>query len=153
MKSKMKFSLLALTTGALLTAGVQANNFKDSDAAIEYRHSAFHLIAYNFGDMADMLKGKKALDTKVFAQRAQNVAALSLLPAEGFIEGSDKGHTDALPKIWTDKADFDSKMLAFQDNAAKLAVAAQSDDQDAIKATFMNTGKSCKGCHDVYKAD
>ncbi len=153
MKSNIKFSLLVLATSTLLTAGVQANNFKDSDDAIEYRHSAYHLIAYNFGDMADMLKGKKQFDAKVFAQRAQHVAALSLLPAEGFIEGSDKGNTDALPKIWTDKADFDSKMLTFQDNAAKLAVAAQSNDQNAIKAAFMNTGKSCKGCHDVYKAD
>ncbi|MCG9695966.1 cytochrome c [Shewanella sp. Isolate11] len=153
MKNKIKLSLLALTGSALLTAAVQANNFKDSDDAIHYRQAAYGLIAHNFGDMADMLKGKKPFDAKVFAQRAQNVSALSLIPAEGFIEGSDKGDTEALAKIWTDKADFDSKMATFQDNAAKLAVVAQSDDQDAIKAAFMNTGKSCKGCHDVYKAD
>ncbi len=44
-------------------------------------------------------------------------------------------------------------MNAFQDNAAALAVAAKSSDKNSIKQAFANTGKSCKGCHDVYKKD
>ncbi|CAM4010637.1 c-type cytochrome [Shewanella aquimarina] len=153
MKKQFKLSLLALAGSALLATAVQANNFKESDDAIHYRQSAFGLIAHNFGDMGAMLKGKKPFDAEVFAMRAQNVAALSKLPAEGFVAGSDKGDTGALAKIWSDKADFDAKMSTFQDNAAKLAVAAQSDDKNAIKQAFMNTGKSCKGCHDIYKKD
>ncbi|QYJ85282.1 cytochrome c [Shewanella mesophila] len=153
MKKQLKLSLLALVGSALLASAVQANNFEETDDAIHYRQSAFGLIAHNFGDMGAMLQGKKPFDAEVFAMRAQNVAALSQLPAEGFVAGSDKGKTDALAKIWSEKADFDGKMSQFQENAAKLAVAAQSDDQNAIKAAFMNTGKSCKGCHDVYKKD
>ncbi|QYK00626.1 c-type cytochrome [Shewanella psychrotolerans] len=153
MKKQLKLSLLALAGSALLASAVQANNFEETDDAIHYRQSAFGLIAHNFGDMGAMLKGKKPFDAEVFAMRAQNVAALSQLPAEGFVAGSDKGETDALAKIWSEKAEFDSKMNQFQENSAKLAVAAKSDDKNAIKAAFMNTGKSCKGCHDVYKKD
>ncbi|WP_434938759.1 c-type cytochrome [Shewanella sp. HL-SH8] len=149
----MKKILLAMTATALLIPSVYANNFKDTDHAIKYRQSAFGLIAYNFGDMGAMLKGKKEFDATVFAARATNVAALSKIPHEGFIAGSDKGNTDALAKIWTDKADFDSKITEFQENATKLAVIAQGTDLGQIKKAFGDTGQSCKGCHDVYKKD
>ena len=149
----MKKSLLLLAATTLIIPSVFANNFKEPADAIKYRKAAFGLIAYNFGDMGAMLKGKKPFDAAVFASRATNVAALASIPHEGFITGSDTGKTDALAKIWQDKADFDSKMLTFQENATKLAVVAKTDDQNKIKQAFGETGKSCKGCHDVYKKD
>lgn len=149
----MKKIVLTLITGATLAASAQAANFDDNADAIHYRQSAFGLIAHNFGDMAAMLKGKKPFDQTVFEQRAANVAALSTIPAEGFIPGSDKGETEALAKIWSDKADFDAIMVKFQKAAAELALAAKSGDKKAIKMAFKNTGKNCKGCHDSYKKD
>jgi len=149
----MKKILLTVAVTAMMIPAVFANNFKEIADAIEYRQAAFGLIAYNFGDMGAMLKGKKPFDAAVFSSRADNVAALSKLPHEGFIDGSDKGDTEALAKIWQDKADFDSKMTAFQDNAAALAIAAKTSNENSIKQAFANTGKSCKGCHDVYKKD
>ncbi|MFT5788694.1 MAG: cytochrome c556 [Shewanella sp.] len=153
MKISLKISLIALAATATIATSVQANNFEDADDAIHYRQSAFGMIAYNFGDMGAMLKGKKDYDASVFAMRATNVAALSMLPLEGFISDSDKGETEALAKIWSDKTDFDAKMKTFQENAAVLALVAQKGDKKEIKNAFMNTGKSCKGCHDVYKKD
>lgn len=153
MKNNFKMTVLALVSGSLFTAAVQANNFKETEDAIDYRQSAFSLMAYNFGDMGAMLKGKKPFDADVFAMRAQNVAALSKLPLEGFIPGSDKGDTGALAKIWTERADFDAQMKTLQENAAALAVASTSDDKKLLKQSFMNVAKSCKGCHDVYKKD
>jgi cytochrome c556 len=149
----MKKILLAVAATAMMIPTVLANNFEEPADAIEYRQAAFGLIAYNFGDMGAMLKGKKPFDAAVFSTRADNVATLSKMPHEGFIVGSDKGDTEALAKIWQEKADFDSKMTAFQGNAAALAVAAKSSDQNNIKQAFANTGKSCKGCHDEYKRD
>ncbi|QQX81480.1 cytochrome c [Shewanella sp. KX20019] len=153
MKKSLKMSLVALAATATIATSVQANNFKEADDAIHYRQSAFGMIAYNFGDMGAMLKGKKDYDASVFAMRATNVAALSMLPLEGFIAGSDNGETEALAKIWSDKTDFDAKMKTFQENAAVLALVAQKGDKKEMKKAFMNTGKSCKGCHDVYKKD
>ncbi|WP_299802157.1 cytochrome c [uncultured Shewanella sp.] len=153
MTKTLIMSLSALLATATLATSVQANNFKEADDAIHYRQSAFSMIAYNFGDMGAMLKGKKEYNADVFAVRAENVAALSKLPLEGFVAGSDKGDTEALSKIWSDKADFDAKMKTFQENAAILALAATKGDKKEIKKAFGNTGKSCKGCHDVYKKD
>lgn len=153
MKKTLVISISTLLATVALATSVQANNFKETEDAIDYRQSAFSLIAHNFGDMGAMLKGKKEYNAEVFAMRADNVAALSKLPQEGFVAGSDKGDTEALAKIWSDKADFDAKMKTFQENAAILAIAASKGDKKEIKKAFGNTGKSCKGCHDVYKKD
>ncbi|WOT07025.1 c-type cytochrome [Shewanella youngdeokensis] len=149
----LKISLVLVAATACLATSVQANNFKEVDDAIHYRQAAFGMIAHNFGDMGAMLKGKKDYDAAIFAMRATNVAALSKLPLEGFVSGSDTGSTEALAKIWSDKTDFDAKMKTFQENADLLALAAGTSDKKQIKQAFINTGKSCKGCHDVYKKD
>ncbi|MDB2385783.1 cytochrome c [Shewanella sp.] len=146
-------SLIALASATTITGGVQASDFKKTHNAIEYRQSAFSMIAHNFGDMGAMLKGKKEYDAAVFSMRADNVAALAKLPLEGFVSGSDKGDTEALAKIWSDKSDFDDKMNTFKKNASILALAAQKGDKKDIKKAFMNTAKSCKGCHSAYKKD
>ncbi|MBW8184472.1 c-type cytochrome [Shewanella nanhaiensis] len=153
MNKNAKMAILAVVTSTVLATSVQAGNFKKTDDAIEYRQSAFSLLAYHFGDMGAMLKGKKPFDAEVFAMRADNVAALSKLPLEGFTPGSDKGDTEALPKVWTEKADFDAKMLQLQKDSAALAIAAKADDKKALKQAFMATAKNCKGCHDSYKKD
>jgi cytochrome c556 len=149
----MKKMLLTLLATSLLTTAAYAQNFDDAKEAIEYRQSAFGLISYQFGDMGAMLKGKKAFDQAVFITRANNVAALAKIPHEGFIEGSAQGKTDALAKIWQEKSEFDAKMKTFEDNTALLAAAAQTGDKNKMKQAFMDTGKSCKGCHDAYKKD
>ncbi|NKF50973.1 cytochrome c [Shewanella sp. WXL01] len=149
----MKKIILALTTAAILVPSAMADNFRKPEHAIKYRQSAFSLIAYNFGDMGAMMKGKKAFDQKVFAERAVNVAALSKIPHEGFIDGTDSGNTDALAKIWSNKADFDERMMTFQTNAAKLAEIAATGSKKELKQAFGEVGKTCKGCHDNYKKD
>ncbi|WP_076409797.1 cytochrome c [Shewanella sp. UCD-KL12] len=150
---KAKVALLALVSTSILSTAAVAAHFKDSDHAIDYRQSAFSLMAYNFGDMGAMLKGKKPFDAEVFALRADNVAAISKLPLEGFIAGSDKGDTGALAKVWSEKADFDAQMKTLQKNAAALAIASSSEDRKVLQQAFMKVAKSCKGCHDVYKKD
>jgi cytochrome c556 len=37
--------------------------------------------------------------------------------------------------------------------AGELDNLTKKGDQAEIKQAFMDTGKSCKGCHDVYKKD
>lgn len=149
----MKKVSLTIIASILAIGSAEAANFKDDDAAIEYRQAAFELIAHNFGDMAAMIKGKKPFDQTVFEQRAENVAALSHFPLEGFLTKSSTGHTEALAKIWDNKSDFDGIMEKFQLAAANLATVAKTGDKAAIKKAFGNTGKNCKNCHDTYKKD
>lgn len=143
--------LTGLFSGAILAE--TEHSFKKVQDAIKYRQSAFKLIAHNFSDMGAMMKNKKPFDEQVFAARADNLAALSLIPLEGFIPNSDKGDTEALYEIWDDKVDFEDKMLTFQKNAANLARIAATGDKKAIKTAFGKTAKSCKTCHKAYKKD
>ncbi|QDF66334.1 cytochrome c [Shewanella sp. SNU WT4] len=149
----MKRIAALLISGALCAPLYAANDFKDTEHAIDYRQSAFSLIAYNFGDMGAMMKGKKPFDAAVFAVRAQNVAALSKLPLEGFVADSSQGDTGAKPNIWQDRADFDAKMKQFQTDAANLALVADTGDKKQIQQAFQATAKNCKSCHDTFKKD
>ena len=99
---KLKQLFLGATLCAL-TFGATANSvFEEPSDAIEYRQAAFSMIRVQIGDMGDMLKGKVPFDAERFKHRANNAAALSKMPWEAFVAGSDKGETSALPAIWSD---------------------------------------------------
>jgi cytochrome c556 len=122
--------------------------------AIEYRHAVFEVIAWHFGPLGAMVKGKMPFEAKIFAEKAANVASLSKMPLEGFVPGSHEGDTDAKAEIWTNWDDFKSKMTSLQEETAKLAeVAKTATKVEEIKEQFGKTAKVCKGCHEDYKAD
>ena len=68
-----------------------------------------------------------------------------------FPKGSETGgKTEALPAIWTNKADFDAKMAKFgEDSKAALA---SIKDEASFKANFGGVLKNCGGCHETYRA-
>lgn len=60
--------------------------------------------------------------------------------------------TKALPAVWENPEDFQTKMMAASTAAAKVLAAAQSGDEAAYKASLMELGGTCKSCHETYKA-
>ena len=66
--------------------------------------------------------------------------------------GPDVGKTGAKPEIWQKPADFAEKSRAFEAATKQLDAAAQSGDVAVIKAAFGEVGKTCKSCHDPYRA-
>ncbi|MFT6788457.1 MAG: cytochrome c556 [Pseudoalteromonas rhizosphaerae] len=148
---KLKQLFLGATLCAL-TFGATANSvFEEPRDAIEYRQAAFSMIRVQIGDMGDMLKGKVPFDAEQFKHRANNAAALSKMPWEAFVAGSDKGDTSALPAIWSDNKTFMKKAAAFQQYADELAVAAQTGDKKVIAKAFGPWAKGCKDCHTSFK--
>ena len=68
--------------------------------------------------------------------------------------GQDVLHkTRALPAIWQKPEDFAAKDRDLQAGAKALHAATDSGDLDAIKARFDDLGKTCKACHDTYRAE
>jgi|tagenome__1003787_1003787.scaffolds.fasta_scaffold19595913_2 cytochrome c556 len=61
-------------------------------------------------------------------------------PAEDF---------DASPKIWENKADFDSKLAAMikilDENKGK------AKNVDSLKVVYQNLAKGCNDCHETYR--
>ncbi len=136
--------------GLLAAASTTAMAVKPEDA-INYRQGTFSAMAWHFGTMGAMVKGKMDYDAEDFSRRAEIVAQLSKLPMEGFIPGSYEGDTDALPAIEENWDKFEGGMNALVERSAALAEAAQSGDMAQIKPAFGEVGKTCKGCHDNFK--
>jgi cytochrome c556 len=121
---------------------------------IAYRQSLFRVIRWNVGYLVEMASGRAEWNAADFARRAARVAALSRQLDEAFVPGSDSGAlTDAKPEIWTDPEDFAGRLRDFQAQARALARVARGDDIDAAKAEFGKTMRTCKACHDRYRAE
>jgi cytochrome c556 len=66
--------------------------------------------------------------------------------------GPEVGKTESKPEIWQKPQDFAIKTRDFQQAAARFNTAALGTDVAAMKAAHGDLGKSCKACHDPYRA-
>jgi cytochrome c556 len=145
--------LLSVSLAGVLSLGISMSaNAVSQEDAIEYRQAVMEVIAWNFGQMGAVMKGKIRFDAQAFAKRAGNVAFLSQLSLEGFIFGSYEGETDARQAIERNWDHFKAKMAQFQEESAKLAeVAKTAKTRREVGLQFLKTAKTCKGCHRRYK--
>ena len=122
---------------------------------IETRKATMKAIGGAFGGvLVKMVKGEVPYD----AAAAKTAAATLKAKADGidiaalFPAGTEKGgETEALPKVWSDAAGFKAAM-----DKMKAAVTAQGpnvgEGADKLKLAVAEIGKTCKGCHDDYRA-
>lgn len=150
--SNKTLASLALVAG--IGAAPLALSHLEPDAFNQsYRQSLFAILGANFGPMSSMVKGEIPWDDQRFKGFADDLATATTLDyLRGFPEGSDGGKTRAKPEIWSNKADFESKLNDLRSEAQKLSEVAGSGDQKAIVAQFQATGGACKACHDEYKS-
>lgn len=67
--------------------------------------------------------------------------------------GPDVGKTRAKAEIWQKPEDFAAKTRNFEQTTQAFSAAAAGTDVAAIKAAHAELGKSCKACHDLYRAE
>ena len=89
-------------------------------------------------------------DAKAVVDNIEVATFMSKLAFAGFVEGSDKGDTKALPKIWTEMDKFRAAASKMQEEMVKLNIVARTGDIDLIKAQVGETDKARKACHDSY---
>ncbi len=142
----------SLAAAALLACGPAAAQFKSPDDAVEYRQGALAVMGNHFGRIGAMVSGKAPFDAKAAQANADLVLTLSRLPWPAFIEGSDKGDTNAKPEVWSQPDKFKAASARFQDAAVRLsAAAAKATKADDLKAAFSATADTCKSCHDDFR--
>lgn len=142
---------LALAVTALSAPAMA--QFQKPEDAVKYRKAAFTVMGAHFGRIGAMASGRAPFDAKVAADNAAIVETMSKLPFAGFVAGSDKGDTRALPAIWTEEAKFKEASEKMQAEVARLAVAAKTGNLDSVKTAFGAAGQSCKACHDNYRKE
>ena len=105
-KTLKTWSRAAAATAALLACGHAAAQFKSADDAIEYRQGALAVMGHHFGALGAMVSGKAPFDAKAAQANADLVVTLAKLPWGAFVEGSDKGDTNARPEVWSQADKF-----------------------------------------------
>jgi cytochrome c556 len=145
---------LILATAATLGAAAVASAAVKPETAIAYRQAGYTMLGWNFGPMAQMVRGKTPWDAAEFARRAERVALIAPQLLEGFPEGSDSGATtEAKAEIWKNMDDFKLKMDDLVKQSKLLADVAKSGDEAKMKEQFKQTAGACKACHDKYRSE
>lgn len=149
MKHKLLLSAAVLSVAVTTIALAQAPKPEDE---IRYRQSVMNVMGRSFGAMWAMANAKMPFNAQLAADSGAIVETMSKLPWNSFGPGTDKGApTKADAKIWSEMDKFKEKADKMKTEVGKLATAAKSGDEAAIKAAVGETGKTCKGCHDDYR--
>jgi cytochrome c556 len=107
----------------------------------------------NAGALSAMVKGEKPYDQSTvnaalaqFEDTAKNLPTLFPASMKGL---KLEGDYDPSPKIWEDKAGFESQIKSF----AKVVADAKGKikNLDTLKAEMPVIGKQCSGCHETYR--
>jgi cytochrome c556 len=152
MKRLVLAPAMVAAVASLLAALPAAAQFQKPEDAVKYRKAAFTVMGTHFGRLGAMVQGRVPFDGAVAAANADVVASLSMLPYAGFVEGTsgtEKGQAKA--NIWSERAKFDEGAKKMQEEVAKLAAAAKTNNLETLKAAFGNAAGTCKSCHDNYR--
>ena len=141
----MKRAYWVLGAGlAVLAIGALA-----SEGEVDYRQHTMSAVGGHMQAIADIIQGK-VTHAGHMAIHANALADLADLADTLFPADSQGG--DALPAIWENGEDFQSKLAAFKEAAANFKAAAGSGDMGQIGGALQQLGQACKGCHDDYRA-
>ena len=107
----------------------------------------------NAGALSAMVKGEKPYDQSAvntalaqFEDTAKNLPTLFPESMKGL---KLEGDYDPSPKIWDDKAGFESQINSFAKVVAD--VKGKIKNLDTLKAELPVIGKQCGGCHETYR--
>jgi cytochrome c556 len=142
---RMKRILIALVVCALGATAALAQ----SDV-IAQRKALMKDTAKRFGEVGKMLKGESPFDlAKVQAALKQAETAGKQAPALFPDNSKTGGDTEALPKVWETKSDFDARFAKLAADAADAA--GKITDEASFKANIQPVMKNCGGCHESYR--
>ncbi|MBV8684484.1 MAG: cytochrome c [Caulobacteraceae bacterium] len=137
-----------LAAGAVVAAGLTgADALKDRQAHMKEMGKASKAIA-------DELKTGKA-DPAVIKPNADKIATNSKNIPTWFPKGSgpETGlKTKALPIIWTDPEEFQTKAHNVQVAAANLDAVADTGDMAKVGPAAKELGQACHSCHEKFQA-
>ena len=146
----------ALTTLVAFTVVAEpAKSLKQAEKVTELRQSVFSLLGSNMGPLGAMARGKMAVDAEVVEKHALRINQLSMMIGDHTKTDTSafKVKTEALDKIWQQRADFNKRIKDLTLASAKLMKVAAGKDSSAIKAAIGGVGKTCGGCHDDFKVE
>jgi cytochrome c556 len=119
------------------------------------RHEGMEEIGKSTKAISQALKSDSP-DLAIIRKSAATINELAAKSGNWFPAGTGQDvlrKTRALPPIWQKPEDFAAKDHDLKAAAEAFNAAALSGDLDAIRSRFEPLGKSCKACHDTYRAE
>jgi cytochrome c556 len=158
MNKRFKSLLAPVVAVAILTASTMtlAQQAPKPENLIKWRQSVFQILAWNTGRIKASIDGLYNKDEVVKA--ANTIAALSKsgFTTSLFVAGTEQGKgwhdTSAKAEAFKDTKHFEELAANFSTEATELARVAAGTDTDLVKAQFGKLGKTCKSCHDDFRA-
>lgn len=141
-------AVLALTA-PFIAGTASAQFFAKAEDAIKYRQGAFQMIKAHFSALQPVIKGQVPYDKARVAAEVSVLDVLSTLPWAAFGPGTEGG--GALEVVWSDTNGFKAAQDKFLASLKPLTAAAQEGDLNKLRAAFVDTGASCKACHDNFR--
>jgi cytochrome c556 len=153
-RSAANASGTAIGAAHLAAASAKPLGKEQALAVMHERHEGMEQIGKAAKSIGRELKSDKP-DLATVRNSAATLTHLSAKASGWFPAGTgtEMGKTGAKAEIWQKPADFAAKLKAFEQAAPAFNAAAQSGDRAAITARFGELGKTCKACHDTYRAD
>lgn len=132
--------------GAPVSGDLAKKVMRDREEGMEDIGDAFKVISREMKAPAPNLAAVR--------ENSAGIARLAPQVTGWFPPGTDPtvGKTRAKPEIWQKPEDFVAKARDFQQAVQVFNAAAQSGDVAAMKSAHADLGKSCKACHDSYRA-
>jgi cytochrome c556 len=146
-------ALVAAALCGLACAPVLASGLVSPEKAIKARQASYYLMGTQMARINATIKGDLPMDKPSLQLSAEALELLGRLVADNFPPGSEQGApTKAKPELWKEMAKFRQLQQASQAEATKLRTAVSGGDVELIKVAYGATAKSCKACHDAFKA-
>ena len=155
---KKVMSLAIATSIAISSFGAAAQaakSEKQAQKATELRQAIFKILGANMGPLGGMARGKVPFDAAQVAVNAERINQMSKMIVD-FTQTDTRSFnvgTEALDKVWQDRAGFEQRAKDLTNASATLQNVATSGDETAIKKAIAGVGKTCGGCHDDFKKD
>lgn len=153
----MRKSGLFIATALSAAIAMPALAEMEAEDLIKTRQSAFTFASWNMGKIKAQVVEETVAYNQQQMQAAANAIASVAHSGLGALFGpgtaSDNFDNTKLKPVFFDKPDRAREVaIAFAKEATKLQEVAAMGDKAALAAQFSQVGKSCKACHDDFRA-
>ncbi|WP_164521430.1 c-type cytochrome [Iodobacter ciconiae] len=121
----------------------------DPDSPVSLRKATFKEMLKSREAINGMLTGTKPYKADIVLQEAIKLQEKSVKPWVYFAEFAVNHQSDARQKA--DAADFHAAANNMEQQSAALKDAAQSGQQDRIRATYKRVEDACIHCHQQFR--
>jgi len=142
----MKKRVLGLVALSMLA---MAGTSTAQDDPIKARETLMEQIGDAMKVLGPTAQGKMGYDAAKVSAALTTISTNAADFPNHFPDGSI-GNSDALPAIWENKADFESRSKKLSDDA-KAALASVDGGLDTFKPAFGAVAANCKSCHEKYR--